>query len=342
MQIETIEISNNYITTSGGLMLTLPAISGQMALISDIANISGSFVTLSGLQTITGLKTFTNTLSAVSLIWDTLSVNLTGGKLSINQTNPQFLVDINGDLRSTRYIMGTGPDVALLPVVGGQSILTSWWGLQLIGNRQSSVTSIPAVNIGSAGDYGIIATTQTLPNVATMSVRSMANQNVPVFVTQDISGTTWSSIDTSGNADFSSISLTPDLVALSGGCSTYIIRGYTSTNSYSTLGIKNSGTGFVIPNNSATSFSVIVTGLNTNVTSNQAASFKLEGLITNLNGTLSLQGTPSLTTFTRPTNVWSVQANANISAGTLEIQAKAPNGINVKWGAQVTLVNIGA
>lgn len=60
-----------------------------------------------------------------------------GGTCSVNSTtlraNAQF--DVAGRIRSNSYVLGTGPDLSLLPVVGGQSVVASWWALQLVGNQ---------------------------------------------------------------------------------------------------------------------------------------------------------------------------------------------------------------
>jgi hypothetical protein len=69
-----------------------------------------------------------------------------------------------GYLYSERYIMGAGPDLSCIPVVGGQSVISTWWGLQLVGNKQSNVEYTPT-NYGGAADFSVIIPNQQAASI---------------------------------------------------------------------------------------------------------------------------------------------------------------------------------
>lgn len=87
--------------------------------------------------------------------------SLNMGTNSITNANQGYF---SGRLASLTYIMGAGPDMSLTPVVDGQSVLTSWWGLQVIGNRQSNVEYVPS-NIGIRDDFSVIIPNQQAAKV---------------------------------------------------------------------------------------------------------------------------------------------------------------------------------
>jgi hypothetical protein len=134
--------------------------------------------------------------------------------------------------------------------------------------------------------------------------------------------------------------ITPDTVVLSGASQDLVVRGVSTGTTYVTLGVKNSGTGVSIPTNSAVSFNVQFTGINTNG-SGQVGAFILTGVIRNTAGTTAIQGSPTTTIISRPGVQWEVQAIANDTSDTLEIQAKGPTATTIKWAAKATLVWIG-
>lgn len=125
------------------------------------------------------------------------NINISGNVTSAGTGNNSFA----GTLQSAAYLLGTGPDMSLQPVVGGQSVVTSWWGLQLVGNKQSSVSYTPA-NIGTAGQYGVIIPAQQTGAVALL-LRGANGQTGDLLQVQNYSGTTLAKIDASGNTTFS-------------------------------------------------------------------------------------------------------------------------------------------
>jgi hypothetical protein len=143
------------------------------------------------------------------------------------------------------------------------------------------------------------------------------------------------SIDVTGSSY-----ITPDTVVLSGACQDLVVRGVSTGTTYVTLGVQNSGTGISIPTNSSVSFNVQFTGINTNG-SGEVGAFILTGIIRNTAGTTAIQGSPTTTIISRPGVQWAVQAIANDTSDTLEIQAKGPSATTIKWAAKATLVWIG-
>lgn len=160
----------------------------------------------------------------------------TGGSLVVGggATAPRNgeLVDINGTLRSNKYILGTGPDLSLLPVAGGQSVLSSWWGLQLVGNKQSGVDYTPA-NIGAAGDFSVIIPNQQATKIG-LVIRGQASQSGDLVQMQNSSGSTLSSFSAAGQ-----LVLGNDLASPQAGTITFNdatgSNGFTSVLGTSTL-----------------------------------------------------------------------------------------------------------
>lgn len=66
-------------------------------------------------------------------------------------------VNISGALISNKYVMGF--DLSLNPVVGNQSVIMTWWGMQLRGNQQSAVDvvsgAVEAYGSGNVFSVGI-------------------------------------------------------------------------------------------------------------------------------------------------------------------------------------------
>lgn len=124
------------------------------------------------------------------------NINISGNITSAGAGNNSFA----GTLQSAAYLLGTGPDLSLQPVVGGQSVVTSWWGLQLVGNKQSSVSYTPS-NIGTAGQYGVLIPAQQAGAVALL-VQGASGQTGDLLQVQNSSGNVLTKIDASGNVTF--------------------------------------------------------------------------------------------------------------------------------------------
>lgn len=90
-------------------------------------------------------------------------MTITDNGIGIGMTNPAYTVDVNGVLHSSIYCLGS--DFSILPVANGQSVVASFWGLQLIGNRQQGVLFSPT-DYGSREDYGVMIPSQQATKVA--------------------------------------------------------------------------------------------------------------------------------------------------------------------------------
>jgi hypothetical protein len=166
-ELSDVNIDSRTITVCGA-NFSFPANGGLIALVSDLTS---SAVLLTTDQTIAGNKTFSNP------------------------------VVVNNSLQSSKYLLGT--DLSLLPVVGGQSAISTWWGMQLVGNQQTDINYTPA-NIGGPGDYGIIIPTPTPPGGGTLSAvmqRGSVGQTADFNQWQDSTGTVLSKIRPNGNFD---------------------------------------------------------------------------------------------------------------------------------------------
>jgi len=125
--------------------------------------------------------------------------NGNSGNVGIGTTTPDtnFLLDVNGRLRSIIYIMGTGPDLSLIPVVGGQSVLSSWWTLQIVGNRQANVDYTPS-NVGNRNDASVIIPNQQASKIG-LIIQGQSGQTGNLQEWRNNSGTGLSAVDASGN-----------------------------------------------------------------------------------------------------------------------------------------------
>ena len=81
-------------------------------------------------------------VSADGSTWhEAIVVDKDTGDVGIQNAAATAPLDVTGRLRSSNYLLGT--DLSLIPVVGGQTCITTWWGLQLVGNRQANVVYHP-------------------------------------------------------------------------------------------------------------------------------------------------------------------------------------------------------
>lgn len=154
-------------------------------------------LTINGGATTTGNAAFTATTGTTSIsagqaftVGSTKFVVQGGGNVGIGTVNPIFTADVNGKLRSTSYLLGNGPDLSLEPVASGQSALTAWHALQLVGFKNSTVDYTPS-NVGIGIDaYGVVVPMQS--TVATgLAVLGFASQTANYFeVTSNANKTT--------------------------------------------------------------------------------------------------------------------------------------------------------
>ena len=136
------------------------------------------------------------------------NINISGNITSASTGNNSFA----GTLQSAAYLLGSGPDLSLQPVVGGQSVITSWWGLQLVGNKQNSVTYTPS-NIGTAGQYGVLIPSQQAGSVALL-LQGASGQTSDLLQVQDNSGAVLAKIDALGNITAAGLTVLDGSVSL--------------------------------------------------------------------------------------------------------------------------------
>ncbi len=150
-------------------------------------------------------------------------------------------LEVFGTLESQKYLLGA--DLSLIPIVGGQSALSSWWGLQLVGNMQSSVDYTP-VDIGGAGDYGVLIPNQQAGSEALVIIGAASqSDNLLGFYTN--TGTLLSGFNSSGAlflGDGSSNYATLAVQSTSGNY-TYTIPTTTANDTFCLVTLANCGGG---------------------------------------------------------------------------------------------------
>jgi len=116
----------------------------------------------------------------------------------LTNTNPASItgnVSVTGNLSSTaKYILGS--DLSLTPIAGNQSVLTSWWGLQIVGNKQSTVDYTPSA-IGNNSDFSVIIPNQQAAKIG-LIVRGQTSQTGNLLELRNVSNTGLSAFDASG------------------------------------------------------------------------------------------------------------------------------------------------
>jgi hypothetical protein len=90
-----------------------------------------------------------------------------------------------------------GPDIALSTGSNSQSAIYSYWGLQLVGNLQSSV-DIASTNIGTNSDFSVIIPNQQATKIG-LIVRGATSQSGSLQEWRNIGNTILGKVDASGN-----------------------------------------------------------------------------------------------------------------------------------------------
>lgn len=125
-----------------------------------------------------------------NLFWDN-----TNGRLGIGTSSPTETLTVSGSLNSSKYLLGL--DLSLLPIANSQSALTSWWGLQLVGNKQSTVDYAPTT-YGLRDDYGVLIPNQQANKVALM-IRGATGQSGNLTQWETSTGMVLGAVTANGN-----------------------------------------------------------------------------------------------------------------------------------------------
>ncbi len=212
-----------------GLIDTPSSYSGEALKIAQInsAETALEFTNTPSFSTVAiGTEASSNTLTIVgdgtnsifNLIkndgWETINVIEGTGYIGINKgtTAPQYPLDISGKLKSTNgYILGS--DISLLPVTNSQSAITAYWGIQLVGNFQSSIDYSPSV-IGTRDDFSVIIPNQQADKIG-LIVKGATSQTGNLQEWHDASANVLASITADG-----SVSITGGNLDVSGNINT--------------------------------------------------------------------------------------------------------------------------
>ncbi|NJO64325.1 MAG: hypothetical protein HC836_41015 [Richelia sp. RM2_1_2] len=114
-------------------------------------------------------------------------------------------LNVTGDLTSARYLLGS--DLILSPIVGNQSAVQAWWGLQLRGNKQGNLTTAPTA-VGNNNDYSVLVVTDNTnkPLQASLAVIGGTSQTSDLQQWRNVGLTKLAHVDIAGNASFQKIS----------------------------------------------------------------------------------------------------------------------------------------
>jgi hypothetical protein len=251
------------------------------------------------------------------------NITTTGGILTVQGTGTSVFT---GVLQSSQYLLGS--DLSLIPISGSQSAISSWWGLQLVGNKESSVSYTPTT-IGTNSAYGVLIPNQQAGSVAVL-VQGAASQSGDLMEFQNSGGTVLAKVDSAGditavNDTFTGTLGGTGLTTLSGGLTE---SGALSLDASGTTNITaGNGTGTFALNSSA--FDVSTAGALSGITTLAASGAitggtyngETIGAATSLTGTLGVTG---LSTFTGGVQVGSATADA--TAETLNLDYKNTTG----------------
>lgn len=154
----TVEFNTGALATQRAVVIRAPT----YAAVADSVITTAATVAIAGAPTAGANVTITNPYS----FWVQAGRTVIGGTCSVNSTTlrTNAVLDVAGRIRSNDFVLGTDPDLSLLPVSGGQSVLACWHALQLVGNKQSTVEYTPA-NKGNNNDASVIIPNQQAGSV---------------------------------------------------------------------------------------------------------------------------------------------------------------------------------
>lgn len=116
-------------------------------------------------------------------------------RLGINTNSPSYQLDVNGYMASTGYFLGT--DYCILPVAGGMSACSTYWGMELRGNWQGSYANAPA-NIGANDSVHVVIPGAQATKVV-LAVNGAASQSGNLQEWRNSSNTMLSAVDSAGS-----------------------------------------------------------------------------------------------------------------------------------------------
>jgi hypothetical protein len=278
-------------------------------------------------RTVNAIHNFVNGLTSNGLINST-SGNFTN--LTVNNTG----VSISGHNHVVSDIIGFNSGVSgLLPV---KNLIA---GTGIILSSSDGAFTINATSAGGGGISNIVedATPQLGGNLDlnSYSISGVSFQTTPTGTIIGSNGWIYQSgqqvrsegyFNTAGDAQYSQ----------------YILRNYTTNNSWSPFK-NNNNNAILLASNRTFSFSVNVVARAINANAN--AAYKLEGLLFNDGYGCSIVGTPIKTILGETDSSWDIRTS--ISGGGsgltdyLLLEASGSNDYNINWLAKVDLLEVG-
>jgi hypothetical protein len=197
---------NGTINSTNGVVSGSSQILGGTGIISSSAQLSGTTITN---LTVVNLTTVNETASVIfssgsNTFGDagndihsfTGSVQISGSQTITGSLGVFGNQSVNGNLSSTgKYVLGT--DLSLIPITSNQSVITTWWGMQLVGNRQNTVDYTPT-SIGANSDFSIIIPNQQASKIG-LIIKGQTSQTGNLLEFRDINNNGWSAFNNSGS-----------------------------------------------------------------------------------------------------------------------------------------------
>ena len=225
------------------ILFTPIASSSGSAVSSDTTlsfNPSTEILSVSGLA-VTAATGSSNTTTGAFVVTGGVGI---GGSLNVNnKTRFNDEVYINSISNNALFITGSGSvaytwsvgttlssnrfnlgqDLCLVPVGGNQSVLQSFWGLQLAGNTQLNATSYTASAVGANNAFGVLIPNQQAASVG-LAVIAHASQTGDLQIWTTPSGlatTTYLAVKSNGQlysyASIASTNTTTGALVVTGG-----------------------------------------------------------------------------------------------------------------------------
>lgn len=126
-------------------------------------------------------------------------------KLSLSGGTMTGVLTVNSDIRANKFLLGSNPYLVLSSLTNNQSMIKSYWGLQLDGLRQTNTDVITSA-FGNNNDYSVlILNSNSSPLVSTLAVIGNGSQTTPLQIWRNDTQDYTASISITGLGTFNGL-----------------------------------------------------------------------------------------------------------------------------------------